>query len=904
MKKPSETFRFAALRLLAVLIIISPLSSLSAQDSNIIYGFVYDDYGLPTGNAILKFTNESNPATTHICTTSANGKYQLSLSLTSIEDQPAIIPYDFALMQNYPNPFNPTTNIPFILDKPADVNLTIYNVLGQKVTTLIDETYPAGNHIARWDGTNDRGVGVSAGVYIFRIVVSGKRLAKKMVLLDGGTYTSPAYNVMEFSNIDININKTRQTTYKVNITGENIKPFEQEGVVLSYGISIDFFVEQIVRVPFAAQGSYLGIYNGAGYDPFFIKGVNLGVSVPGTHPGELAATREQYDHWLEKMGEIGINTLRIYTLHYPRFYKSLYDYNSLHPDKPLYVFQGIWLNEENPENDLEHLSQEFDSDIEEVIDCIHGNRTIESRFGKAYGEFNTDIAKWIVGYILGREVYPSEVLNTNSIHTDSTSYPGTAIRLDSATPAEIWAVKHLDHVISYERNTYDVERPVSFSSWPTLDPLVHPTEDSTRTDEDKAFLDLGNIETFNAPAGIFASYHAYPYHPDFISEDPGYILYSDQDGPNSYLGYLNDLKAHYSSIPLIIAEFGVPSSWGNAHFAQSGMHQGGLDEKQQGDYNVRMLKNIYDAGCGGGMLFAWIDEWFKQSWIINPIGPDASRRPLWHNVTNPEQNYGLIAFDPEPVDFSGFDAFEDTTGISKVQADADNQYFHVRITLDSSLTENDSLIIGFDTYRIDLGESILPDGSAVDNRAEFCLVISDSDSARLYVTQAYDLFGIYHNISGPEQLYHSVSTDGAPWMPVRWKNNYYEHTIYNVGAMRKRDISETATSLDAVVVNNNIVTVRIPWTLLQFTDPSLLQVMHDDRSTAARETTVSDGIAVSVVLGDDKVETGRFLWQSWNAVPPTVEKEKESMQIIRDGMALLPEYISVAAHRIISTDYK
>ncbi|MFC1563282.1 T9SS type A sorting domain-containing protein [candidate division KSB1 bacterium] len=886
-------------------IIIFPNAYINAQSSNLVYGSVIDDYGLPAANAVITFTNESDNSISYICTTSTEGSYQFSITVTSVAGRSTLNNSDFSLMQNYPNPFNPTTIIPFILEKSSFVNLSIYNILGQKVKTVVNEVYPAGNFFSRWDGTNDHGNSVATGVYIYRIISNGRSQSKKMLLIDGGggpSSTNAVSMAMDYYTIK-DINKKSQESYRVTISRNGIKPFEQSGIQLSFDSPIDFVVEQVVPVPFAVQGDYLGIYNGTGYDQLFVKGVNLGVSVPGTQPGELAATREQYDSWLERMGDIGLNTLRIYTLHYPRFYQALYDYNTAHPDKQLYLFQGIWLNEDNPSNDLEQLSQEFDSDIEEVIDCVHGNRTIEHRFGKAYGDFDTDISKWIIGYIIGREISPGEVLNTNSLYPDSTSYDGEAIQLALATPGEIWVVKRLDHSIVYERGNYAVERPVSLSSWPTLDPLSHPTEDSTRSDEDKTFLDLSDVETTNAPAGIFASYHAYPYYPDFISEDTGYIQYSDHEGPNSYLGYLTDLKNHYSEIPLIIAEFGVPSSWGNAHFAHSGMHHGGIDEKLQGDYNVRMMQNIYDTGCGGGLIFSWIDEWFKQSWITNPIGPDGSRRHLWHNVTNPEQNFGLITFDPEPVDYSKLNAFEDTSSISKVQADLDNQFFHVKITLKTSLAENDSLIIGLDTYRSDLGESILPDGSTVSNRAEFSLIISNSDSAQLYVTQAYDLFGIYHDVSEPEQLYHSISTDGAPWVSVRWKNNYYDDAIQNIGMLRKRDISETAASMDAVIVNNNIITVRIPWTLLQFTDPSSLKVMHDDRSTTERETELSDGLALSVLLGDAIIETERFLWDGWNIAPVVIEREKESLQIFKEGLALLPDYISIV-NKIFTSYYK
>ncbi|MFS8065567.1 MAG: hypothetical protein ACMG6S_04260 [Byssovorax sp.] len=65
-------------------------------------------------------------------------------------------------------------------------------------------------------------------------------------------------------------------------------------------------------------------------------------------------------------------------------------------------------------------------------------------------------------------------------------------------------------------------------------------------------LDLAKIDTRGAPAGYFAPYHAYPSCPDYISDDPAYASHSDSEGPNSYVGYLLDVKDHDWSVPLVI----------------------------------------------------------------------------------------------------------------------------------------------------------------------------------------------------------------------------------------------------------------------------------------------------------------------------------------------------------------
>ncbi len=93
------------------------------------------------------------------------------------------LPDKFELAQNYPNPFNPTTTIRFDLPKKSNVKLTIFNVLGQKVSTLFDGEQPAGEYRATWDGTSQSGVKVSSGTYFYRLEADGFVSTKKMLLL-------------------------------------------------------------------------------------------------------------------------------------------------------------------------------------------------------------------------------------------------------------------------------------------------------------------------------------------------------------------------------------------------------------------------------------------------------------------------------------------------------------------------------------------------------------------------------------------------------------------------------------------------------------------------------------------------------------------------------------------------
>jgi hypothetical protein len=93
------------------------------------------------------------------------------------------VPKQYALLQNYPNPFNPTTNIRFALPRESYVTLIIYNVLGQKVRTLVDNVRAAGIYDVSWDGRDAGGNSVGSGMYFYRLESGQGAIVKKMLML-------------------------------------------------------------------------------------------------------------------------------------------------------------------------------------------------------------------------------------------------------------------------------------------------------------------------------------------------------------------------------------------------------------------------------------------------------------------------------------------------------------------------------------------------------------------------------------------------------------------------------------------------------------------------------------------------------------------------------------------------
>ena len=118
---------------------------------------------------------EGETAYTYAVTDASGASASLSLQT---------LPTEFALADNFPNPFNPATTIQYALPHAADVELTVYNVVGQVVRTLVAEHQSSGRYVVEWDATNDSGHSLSSGMYFYRLQAGGEfHEVKKMLLL-------------------------------------------------------------------------------------------------------------------------------------------------------------------------------------------------------------------------------------------------------------------------------------------------------------------------------------------------------------------------------------------------------------------------------------------------------------------------------------------------------------------------------------------------------------------------------------------------------------------------------------------------------------------------------------------------------------------------------------------------
>ena len=110
------------------------------------------------------------------------GSFQVQRGSAAVEQ--SVLPREYALHQNYPNPFNPATTFRYDLPKDGNVSIYLYNVLGQVVSVLLEDSYrPAGYHSLEWNGTNSMGKQVASGLYFYSIRAGSFTATKQMMLV-------------------------------------------------------------------------------------------------------------------------------------------------------------------------------------------------------------------------------------------------------------------------------------------------------------------------------------------------------------------------------------------------------------------------------------------------------------------------------------------------------------------------------------------------------------------------------------------------------------------------------------------------------------------------------------------------------------------------------------------------
>lgn len=735
------------------------------------------------------------------------------------------------------------------------------------------------------------------------------------------------------------------------------------GEAKDYIVRIESFkkneIKQQRQSLFRVGEEYLEI-NRDGWKKFFIKGVNLGLGLPGYFPGEYAIKKGTYLKWFEQMADIGINVIRNYTVHPPSFYEALHQFNE--SERKIYLFQGIWY-ELPPDNNFygNPFLDNLKHDIKNAVDVIYGNTSLEQRPGYANGTFDHDVSQYTAAFVFGRECESITVREFNNLKgRELKDYDGECLSINQGTPFEIWVTEICDYLQSYEYEKYRTSHPITVTNWPTLDPLYHPSESEKEKElslqgitavdnkgylalqEDMESLDVAKIRSKKGN-GFFATYHPYPYYPDFMNYD-----YLEEENP--YLSYLMALKKHHGSQPIVLAEFGVPSSREVAHWNRKGWNHGGHNDTAQGEINGIMMETMLKAGMAGGAVFSWFDEWFKKNWMFYEYYVPGERKPFWFNLQDPEENYGLISTYPgypgkrvslsgqlndwkeaEPLYvnreiapiFSFTDGLDESRTFKKMMVQHDEGFLYIMIEMMGAIDFSAShYMIGLDTCCSKYGEFLLPNntGFSVPVGLKFLIHLAGKNKSRILVCSPYDK---YLNVKKGE-IRPEKSNQGSWVMMHNRANNrrvskdgrrFYPSRVFSMSNLKFGSLdtkNNYYNSLSDFYYTDRMIELRIPWALINVTDPSSKAVLWKDKDGMTKKTKGVKLLAVSYKPERDQIyaqNTGlkdnitdhlprnlkgksvkTYTWENWD-VPIYHSYLKESYYSYGKILSEIPEFI-------------
>lgn len=703
--------------------------------------------------------------------------------------------------------------------------------------------------------------------------------------------------------------------------------FAFDALYYRYGFYIDLDPSEKVTTFTKTDGDKILIKKSSKYKPLEIKGVNLDASIPGQWSTDFDIDESTYKRWFKQISEMGANTIRVYTVQSDTFYDALYEYNE-NSKKPLFILQGSLVNDyiQNSRRDAydKDFRETWIDDCKTMVDVIHGERKLIYGQVKSsgHGTYNNDVSKWVIGYILGVDWNESTVEYTNRQYEGESEY--THFRGEymytskDASPFENLLAMVGDKVIEYESNRYKQQRLVAFSNWTSTDPFEYPEEVE---DYYKKFakVDTEKIKTTKEyKSGCFASYHVYPYYQNYLSRMKDWSAYGinkenyrvKKGKYNTYKAYLAMLKKHHK-MPVVISEFGVTSARGmTMEDDNMNRNQGHMSEKRQGEIFVECYKDIKDVGCAGGCVFAWQDSWEKKIWNVM-YTQNTKRDPYWLDYQTASQNAGLLSFDPgekKSVCYVDGDisewkknkpVYKDNDYSLSMKYDEKNIY--LLIHKKNLKFGSDKLYIPIDitqksgsSYYRDDKKSIL-----FDRASDFVIEICGKENTRMKVQERYE--SLRANFSKDVYDYDTYLEDH---IPSRNSSKFVNidmitrnKVIFKDGTSEPADVFETGklkygnanpksknyNSLADFICNGDYIEMKLPWGLLNFSDPSKMNIHDDYYENHGVEYIHIDKMYMGI--GNDRmkrrIEMVPFKLEGWNDNETYHERLKSSYYILK-----------------------
>lgn len=692
------------------------------------------------------------------------------------------------------------------------------------------------------------------------------------------------------------------------------------------GLYVGFGEQKTVETFMKADTEEIYMKKHGKFKPFEIKGVNLGSGLPGEWATSFSVDEETYLRWFRYIQDMGANTIRVYTIQNDTFYNAFYKYNE-NNQNPLYLLHGVWVNDYILNSHRDAYSKDFyDTFLENskiMVDVIHGKRKLNlGRVASAgHGTYKKDISNWVIGYILGVEWDDATVAYTDDLYKDIEGYSSYAGKYmytsEDATPFETMLTMVGDKVIEYETERYSTQRLVAFSNWPTTDPFEYP-----KIIKDFfmkcARVDVEHIKTTDAfLSGHFASYHVYPYYPYYLSFAEDWSVFGidskdtfkdEQGRVNAYRAYLTMLNNHHT-MPVVISEFGVSTGRGMAQVDKdTGRNQGNTSEKAQGKALIDCWNDIKITGCNGGCVFTWQDEWFKRTWnTMHAV--NLTRTAYWSDYQTNEQYFGLLSFDPgkeKSIAYVDGDVSEWTendvikSGDIELSVKYDEKFMYFLVNKENLDFENETLYIPLDITPKSGSNYCENFGVKFDRDADFVIALNGKDNSRIMVQERYEALrstyskDIYKydtyfkkNIpdkNSPKFVNIDLILRTAIALSPETKETVAES--YETGKLlygNANPESPDFNSLADFCANGDYIEIKLPWQLLNFSDPSKMQI-HDDYydGNYGIEYINIDKMYAGIGTGNERITLDEVKLRGWGNKVTYHERLKSSYYIMQD----------------------
>ncbi len=560
-----------------------------------------------------------------------------------------------------------------------------------------------------------------------------------------------------------------------------------------------------------------------------IKGFNLNAEAPGSNRYEYSNDFSYYEQLFSQLDEIGANAVRAYDLYPPEFYRALYEHNKENKDKLIYLYQGIITPDTVDKSKITDPSviEQLHNHIEFTVDSVHGNSEATANDANSAENYRHNVSNYLAAYFVDLNMTDAQLRNT--VSNLKYSYNGKYLSA-SGNSAEALLADLCDCLLQYNKEKYN-------------NLVVTAAKGSTALLSGTAWQENNSV-TFNA-SNISVSDEAKPYFGVAYSAKYSDAVYQSskvklggKNASDSYKLYLKEIKNN-SKLPVFIESFGA-STCVNVFETETDVY--GLSEEKQAQYLLDMYKSINSGGFAGGFIADLNDNWAAVSDADRKYNVPFSSSGLWHDITDLGQTTGVLSVDSVQPEETGLLLEENKQRMNQMQISCNETYLYLNISLDTEVNfETEELYLGFDTYQRNDGEYYYDKnffGNALSGM-EFIIKFESKNSATVYCASSYN------RNKGATSSKESYNASYDIVSPLVYGSFSSQNTQFFTAG--------------------NSIRVRLPWAMLNFTDPARSIVINDTASAPSGannqyRTTMTDGIICSVFIGDKKSKDTMYVF--------------------------------------------